>query len=73
MPIIINQKLKRHGIIGEIISNYTIFIEKWRIVMDNWIDLSNVPKYKGTGTRGKYVNDWKNASGCKCNFCLFSF
>ena len=37
--------------------------------MSNWIDLSNVPKYKGTGTRGKYVNDWKNASGCKCNFC----
>ena len=37
--------------------------------MSNWIDLSNVPKYKGTGTRGKYVNDWKNASGCKCDFC----
>ena len=36
---------------------------------ENWIDLSNVPKYKGTGTRGKYVNDWKNASGCKCDFC----
>ena len=37
--------------------------------MKNWIDLSEVPKYKGTGTRGKFVNDWKNASGCKCNFC----
>ena len=36
---------------------------------ENWIDLSNVPKYKGTGTKGKYVNDWKNASGCKCDFC----
>ena len=39
---------------------------------ENWIDLSNVPKYKGAGTRGKYVNDWKNASGCKCNFCCDS-
>ena len=37
---------------------------------ENWIDLSNVPKYKGTGIRGKYVNDWKNASGCKCKFCF---
>ena len=39
---------------------------------ENWIDLSNVPKYKGTGTKGKYVNDWKNASGCKCDFCCDS-
>lgn len=36
--------------------------------MENWIDLSEVPKYKGIGTRGKFVNDWKNASGCKCKF-----
>lgn len=35
---------------------------------ENWIDLSNVPKYKGTGTRGKYVYDWKNASGSRCDF-----
>ena len=33
--------------------------------MDNWIDLSNIPKYK---TRSKNVNDWKNSLGCKCNF-----
>lgn len=36
--------------------------------MENWIDLKEIPKYKGTGTRGKLVNDWKNAYGCKCNF-----
>ncbi len=35
---------------------------------ENWIDLSNIPKYKGCGTRGKYVNDWKHSIGCRCNF-----
>lgn len=36
---------------------------------ENWIDLSDIPKYKGIGTRGKYANDWSNAIGHICRFC----
>ncbi len=37
--------------------------------MENWIDLSNVPKKNGIGKyKDKLVTDWGKCCGCKCKF-----